>query len=246
MDKVNRIFDQLDDWRHLPTYQLERRADIFFSLYLREILQESTGEEIHEVIIPEFTLRKATLDPNNGNNQHFCADYLAFSSQLKRAFLVELKTDPKSGNDKQNEYLRQARDVGLEELLRGLIAAFKPGMSQQTRQKRLYLLKKFASIGMVSGLKAAAEFASRERHQGFTKALEQVSVASVEPKISLVFIHPRKFENRDESEGSTFDYWVSFEQVLKVVGNHTDILSQRFAEALKDWSENTAGSRNFS
>jgi len=28
------IFRHLDCWRHLPAYQLERRADIFFSAYL--------------------------------------------------------------------------------------------------------------------------------------------------------------------------------------------------------------------
>ena len=37
--KINQLFNNLDTWRHLPNYQLERRADIFFSLYLAEVLQ---------------------------------------------------------------------------------------------------------------------------------------------------------------------------------------------------------------
>ena len=32
------LFDRLDEWRDFPNYQLERRADIFFSLYLVEAL----------------------------------------------------------------------------------------------------------------------------------------------------------------------------------------------------------------
>ena len=37
---IDRLFDRMDRWRHLPSYQLERRADLFFSLYLPEVLQK--------------------------------------------------------------------------------------------------------------------------------------------------------------------------------------------------------------
>lgn len=30
MDPITQLFDRMDDWRHFPNYQLERRADIFF------------------------------------------------------------------------------------------------------------------------------------------------------------------------------------------------------------------------
>jgi hypothetical protein len=32
MDPLDRVFENLDRWRHLPAYQMERRADIFFSV----------------------------------------------------------------------------------------------------------------------------------------------------------------------------------------------------------------------
>lgn len=38
MKYINDLFDNLDTWRHLPAYQLERCADIFFSLYLPDLL----------------------------------------------------------------------------------------------------------------------------------------------------------------------------------------------------------------
>lgn len=37
---VEGVFNLLDCWRHLPAYQLERRADIIFALFLLEVLQE--------------------------------------------------------------------------------------------------------------------------------------------------------------------------------------------------------------
>lgn len=38
MDRICALFDRMDNWRHLPSYQLERRADLIFSLYLPEVL----------------------------------------------------------------------------------------------------------------------------------------------------------------------------------------------------------------
>ena len=39
-DPINHLFDQMDKWRHLPSYQLERHIDLFFSLYLPQVLEE--------------------------------------------------------------------------------------------------------------------------------------------------------------------------------------------------------------
>jgi hypothetical protein len=42
----------MDEIRKLPAYQLERRADDFFALYLKEILQEKLNVKI-DTFIPE-------------------------------------------------------------------------------------------------------------------------------------------------------------------------------------------------
>ncbi|MGY6588401.1 MAG: hypothetical protein ACXIUB_08955 [Wenzhouxiangella sp.] len=248
MDQINRIFDQLDDWRHLPTYQLERRADIFFSLYLREILQTYISTEIQETIIPEFPLLQKTLDPSKNFDLHFSADYLAVSADLKRAFLIELKTDPNSSRTAQNQYLRQAKDVGLREMLEGLMNAFKPSMIQKSRIKRFYLLEKLRSIGLITGLDLAATFIAKDRQQGFTKAFQEARVASVQPEISLVCIHPEdkdpaERKHDDCTDKNTFDHWISFKDVIAVVEKHSDPLSQRFAQSLGAWRETAAGAR---
>ena len=84
------LFNLLDDWRHLPKYQLERRADLFFALFLPDVLEQHCDTPINPLIIPEFPLKKCA---NNGSNN---VDYFALSADGKRAFFVELKTEMRS------------------------------------------------------------------------------------------------------------------------------------------------------
>ncbi|MHA3964233.1 MAG: hypothetical protein AM325_011935, partial [Candidatus Thorarchaeota archaeon SMTZ1-45] len=59
----------MDKWRNLPKYALERRADIFFGVYLKTVLEAKYDIKIKEEIIPEFPVRKATIYPNVQTNQ---------------------------------------------------------------------------------------------------------------------------------------------------------------------------------
>ena len=74
MNRINSLFDSLDDWRNLPSYQLERRADIFFSLYLAEVLKKKRNIDIDSRIIPEFPVIKRTKDKDNNTRQSFKVD----------------------------------------------------------------------------------------------------------------------------------------------------------------------------
>jgi hypothetical protein len=80
MNRIEQLFDLLDHWRHLPAYQLERRADILFALYLPEFLSERLGIPIRAEMIPEFPVRLGTIYPETVDNNSSCKiDYLAFS-----------------------------------------------------------------------------------------------------------------------------------------------------------------------
>lgn len=68
MKKIVELFEKLDEWRFLPSYQLERRSDIFFALYLDVIFKELENEIIIE-IIPEFPIRKGVLFPELTENK---------------------------------------------------------------------------------------------------------------------------------------------------------------------------------
>ena len=100
------VFELLDRWRHLPAYQLERRADIFFALYLPGIVEHVLGVPVDPRVIPEFPIRKEY------SRRSTKADYFLLSRDGSSAFLVELKTEMKSRNRRQDAYLADARDGG--------------------------------------------------------------------------------------------------------------------------------------
>ena len=102
MSRINAIFDNMDVWRNLPAYQLERRADIFFSIYLPEILFYKFGAKV-EGVIPEFPIRVGTIHHEIDINKSFKVDYFAKAS--KKIILVELKTDEGSRRNEQDWYL---------------------------------------------------------------------------------------------------------------------------------------------
>jgi hypothetical protein len=130
--QINQPFNNLDAWRHLPAYQLERRADIFFSLYLPAVLKTRFGLKHEPVLIPEFPCRIGTVYGNE-SNQSFKIDYLAVSVPDKKAYFVELKTDMASRNKEQDNNMFRAKSLKLGELLEGI-----PLMQKASVQKEKY------------------------------------------------------------------------------------------------------------
>jgi hypothetical protein len=89
MSDVNEVFRLLDRWKHHPNYQLERRADIFFAVYLRAVLKKYVGAT-REVVIPEFPVKQ---DNHNLSDK---VDYMALSEDGQVMMLVELKQSYRS------------------------------------------------------------------------------------------------------------------------------------------------------
>ena len=102
MTGMNALFDRMDAWRHLPNYQLERRADLFFSLYLPEVLEAKLGFAIQPTLIPEFPVRFGSIYPKEATNHSCKIDYLALSENGKQAVFVELKAEGLSRRTKQD------------------------------------------------------------------------------------------------------------------------------------------------
>ena len=57
MKQIDTLFNRMDAWRHFPNYQLERRADIFFALYLPEVLEAKLRFAVGSELAPEFPVR---------------------------------------------------------------------------------------------------------------------------------------------------------------------------------------------
>lgn len=211
---INRIFDLLDDWRNLPGYQLERRADIFFGFHLEKIL----GKKL-DIIIPEFPIQKDSLPhhpkfnvkPLKKPNQSFQIDYLCFSSEpLPKVYFIELKTEMNSRNDKQDWYLKSAQNLKVEGILYGLKEIYKA-----TNQKEKYdnLLDKLEKIEWI------------ERSNKSFKVLK----INIQPK--TVYIQP--INNRIDTSIITFD------DIIKKLEETNNPLTERFIKSLELWKLDT-------
>jgi hypothetical protein len=143
MDPINKLFNNMDTWRHLPAYQLERRADIFFSIYLPELLADKFQTEI-EGLIPEFPVHIGTIT-HGESNQSFKIDYLAKAKN--KIFFVELKTDQSSRRGKQDSDMEKARLIGMSKLLEGLHKIYKATTS---KQKYRHLLAHVEKLGLIT------------------------------------------------------------------------------------------------
>lgn len=109
MEMMNQVFDHLDTWRRLPDYQLERRADLYFSLYMPEVLEVVLGEPIRQDLVPEFPIKQL------GSNRSDKVDYLAATADGTKLVMVELKTGCNSTRLEQFKYLcRGAQKTGAE------------------------------------------------------------------------------------------------------------------------------------
>ena len=231
MSQIDKLFDRMDDWRHFPDYQLERRADLFFSLYLPEVLELKLGLRIDERIVPEFPVHKGAIGEEGDGDRSYKIDYFALSADATTAILIELKTDATSRNTKQDRYLEAARSAELVDLLNGTVTIFRA-----TRAKRKYycLLDRLAKMGLLEIPQRFRVLMSGGNLRGVTEESRQVIPTAKARNVSdrrKLYIQPSKTRPED----------ISFEDFASVVESHEDPFSQRFAQSLIRWAELKAG-----
>jgi len=212
MKHINDIFDNMDVWRHLPSYQLERRADIFFSIYLPDILSHKFGVNI-EGVIPEFPIRVGTIDPNIDNNRSFKVDYLVKANDGKTIIFVELKTDESSRRDKQDWYLERAKQTGLTKLLDGVHKIYKATNSKKKYRHLLGILQNMGFIVL-----------------GYSGAFE---IIQADHDIQIVYIQPKNPDRQDNV--------ITFQEASEIIERYGDELSLRFSKSLLKWADTKAG-----
>ena len=207
-DPIDILFDNLDKWRHLPSYQLERRADAFFSAYLPEILALRLGKA-PIAIIPEFPIHRRTIEEDFSKDLSFKVDYLAVIEVGGPVAFVELKTDSSSLNDEQDKYLETARLKGMPELLGGVRRLY-----AASRHKVKYdaLLSQLEAAGLIGGRKAG-----------------DFKIVTANEPVHVLYIQPHA-EDDDRSR-------IGFSQIVDCIAEHQDHLSRRFAESLIRWAE---------
>jgi hypothetical protein len=225
---IDTVFDLMDTWRHFPSYQLERRADIYFALYLPEVLETKLGVPIHPGLVPEFPVRIGMLYPNKKTHASYKIDYVALSAARDQAILVELKTDARSRRIEQDQYLLAAQKVGFHRLLEGLLEIFR---ATNAKRKYGYLLAHLEQLGMLRLPDAMRAIMARPSLRGITKASQQIEIQIDPPKTLVVYVQPH-------GQGPTV---ITFRDFAEVVRHHEDAVSQRFARSLRQWTEVQAG-----
>jgi len=228
MDIIAEIFKKMDTYRNLPKYALERRADIFFAVYLKTALEAKYNIEIKKEIIPEFPVHKATIDPNDQTNQSFNVDFLAFSEDSKVAFLIELKTDIGSRRKNQDDYLIAAADKGLSKLIQGLVKIFQ---ATNKRRKYFHLFKMLEDAGIIELPSQLQTLVFSKNMRGVNALIREMNIITTVEQSKVIYIQPT-------GDGENVINFNEFGSLIEGIG---DPFTKRFVESLKRWSEFKAG-----
>ena len=185
---------------------MERRADVFFAVHLKGLLNKILGVNVVD-IIPELPIRIGTIYPDIPINKSYKTDYAAFTDDNK-VILVELKTDDGSTRDSQYRYYYKSIDVGFPKIMEGLLDIF-----ESTDYKSKYLK-------LINALK----------NNGSIKEMDGQLVPTQEYSFypSPIFLKPNK---RPDDEGTV----IEFSQIVDCFMNEKNEFTKRFVDSLSKW-----------
>jgi hypothetical protein len=221
VDPIDIIFQHLDRWRHLPAYALERRADVFFSVYLKGFIEDQSGIALEDEILPELPLK------HSETARSVKVDFVIFPKDRERVFFLELKTDPKSRRDRQDEYLLAAQAGGFRRIVEGIREIF---LRTDSHQKYFHLacaLERLGFLRMPSEVESFL-YSNPRRGQEFERCLQAIEVMPHDPPIKVIYLQPIATNEPN---------CLGFEQFARYIGRFSDPFSQRFAERLLAWKE---------
>ncbi len=247
-DVINYLFDKLDNWRHHPKYQLERRVDLFFSLYLKEVLKEKFKDEkdfcMADVLIPEFPVRKGTIRKEFKEHPHrnmsYNIDYLTTCKDSKNIIFVELKTDQKSINKRQTDYLEKTMETDFNLILEGIKELCK---ATKAKDKYYCLLKELQSLGLISNLEGLVDLMENAKYNGrfpqkeYQDLINNIEITNENHETHLVVIQPKISDSPKDNNKVI----ITFDDFIRVVNRYNDVISGRFKISLERWVSSEAG-----
>ncbi len=223
MERIDRLFALLDGWRHLPAYELERRADIFFALYLRDVVEARMGAPLEEEMIPELPLRVDRVLEGRDSHQSVKVDCALFTTDRSRAFLLELKTDAGSRRPTQDAYLQAARELGFRRIVEGIREIV---LRTAAHQKYHHLLWRLSRLGFLELPDDLDAYLYPSPRNGLTERLRAIRVTDLNPQIDVIYVQPERTEG---------DVCIDFAEMAEHVGRRADPLGQAFARHLRRW-----------
>ena len=231
MDLMNEAFNRLDFWRHFPGYQLERRADVFFALYLSEVLGKKFCCSMDSRLIPEFPVPTSAGTKTKQSNR---IDYVALSKQHDKVFFVELKTDMRSRRVGQDTYLQDANRIGLQKLVERLIQLFESTTDARRKRKYFCLLEYLESMELLYIPPSLKNIMSQETMRGANEASKLIKVTVKRTKSYIVYVQPVPSDPCESSQNPE-PAIVTFANFAETVREREDPVSRRFAESLDRW-----------
>jgi len=203
-----RYFEMMIDWKKLPAYRTEPRMDSFIGFYLTDFAADYFGDQILG-IIPEFPIRLGTVNKKHENTNYADRSYKVdfyLHGESGINYFVEFKTDSKSRRDKQDHYLINAKNVGMNMIVKGIQ---KIASVSSYKKKYIHLLTKLLELNIL------------DENGNFVGS----------DGISIVYIQPNNNNNRNDM---CIDFqWIYnwFKQKKKL-----DEFEKNFAQTLKIWS----------
>jgi len=228
-DAVSLIFSNLDRWRHFPNYQLERRVDVLFSVYLKGLLEDFTGRPMMDIILPEFPIRRDLVCATQPSGLSIKVDYVLFSQDRQAVYFVELKTDQSSRRTAQDKCLEAAKRVGFAEILRGLVTIVCKTDSSHKYYHLLYWLSRAGFLGLPLDIE---DYLYPVARRGLASRLNSIKLPQINPPIRVVYIMPHATPGLD---------CIDFGQVVSYLNGLDDDFARLFAASLSRWRETPVG-----
>ena len=254
MSAIYGVLRQLDEWRHLPAYQLERRVDIFFGMFLPKVIEKEFCMQVDEVI-PEFPMHKALLEcpancPSNAKSHHTVkVDFAVFGrrKEKRQILLVELKTEMESLNKDQLENMKKVGHAGSKKLLEGVKYA---AMHSDSKHKYAHLIWKLTNLEyLLSGEDKINKISlEAKRIPGISKIFEDLCINENLCKayvISVVILPTEPAKERDKKKIPCGFERLTFADFAKVLENGSQPFGSPdisiFAVYLRYWAAVAAG-----
>jgi len=224
---IEEIFGRLDEWRHLPKYQLELRTAPFFAHFLPDIIADTTGTPRLGEVVPEFPILKRLVDESANKNAAVNVDYALFEPGIERVVFVELKTDDSSRRTVQDEQLARAESIAFRRVLEGLHGTL--AGAQETAgdfRKYCFLLRRLEELGLAEVPEELFDYAFRDNRTGLTRCRESVEFADVSDfDFDVYFVQP----NGDEK------HVIDFGECADVLESSDAEGAAVFADYLRAW-----------
>ncbi|MGD8306540.1 MAG: hypothetical protein PVF17_07785 [Ignavibacteria bacterium] len=142
---ISETLNWLNDWKKLPAYKAEPRVDFIVAGALPEIIKSKYNCNI-KLIIPELPIRIGTIYKDLDIDKSYKVDFYLYLENGKHLF-IEFKTDSASRRVKQDKYLLASQNVGMKEIIDGII---KINSVTNYKTKYSHLIKKLLTAGLIS------------------------------------------------------------------------------------------------